>query len=129
MTIEVVVLVFALITILVFGFVMWKVFSQMTKVTGASFRASEQERRQYFQLVERVWEKSLPGDPGLKNQLHAQERVADIQAMADVQKHLDEVENAEKIAREIHDPTRIKEADFYAGPDDIPLGEASGELL
>ena len=95
------------------GVLLFKAFHTMSQMSGASLRASERERTQYFNLIERMVEKDT-GDTLMTTRIHAEERVGQSKVNASVER-----ESMKKVDPSIHRP--IFEGE-YATPEEAQIG-------
>lgn len=115
---------FSLLLILGFGIIMVYTFREVVKISGSSLRAGGVERRDFFQLLERMFEKKESSQPMMTSQIHRDERMHQVSLETEVAKEAVRVEEGKKEAKGLDSYPR---EELFAGPNDLEVQGGDGE--
>lgn len=113
---------FSLLLILGFGIIMVYTFKEIVRISGSSLRAGGVERRDFFQLLERMFEKKESSQPMMTSQIHRDERMHQVSL---------ETEVAKEAVRSEKEPPKgldgYPREELFAGPNDLEVQGGDGE--
>lgn len=114
------ILLFSLLLIVGFGVIMVYTFREITRISGASLRSVGVERRDFFQILERMFEKRDSSNPMATAQVHRDERMHQVAQDTKV---------AEAAVTDKKPISELGRDELFAEPNEMPVQGGDGEPL